>query len=122
MAREKAPLGIRLVAGLMIIASVRGIPDALGIMASSGDLGGTAGLLLLGIGGAVLVILIARIVVSYGLIKVSPWAWKWSLIVFGVGTVIQALTLLVGNVLALFEVPFNLVIMGYIWSKKDVYR
>lgn len=123
MSRHTAPLGIKLIAGVTILVSFWGLFQSVLVIAAVGQYGGAAVLFGLLLGGFLALVNAARIAVSVGLLKLSSWAWTWSLVVFGLLTGIHFLNLVVnGSGIALLEILLNLVIMGYIWSKKSLYR
>ncbi|AFZ74413.1 hypothetical protein [Natronobacterium gregoryi] len=105
---KQAPLGVKIICVLGVLASILTLFVSLQIMTSGGQFAGL-GLLFLALTGAYLVVI-------YGLWTVQPWGWTWGMIVFVFGAVMD---LFQGEVLSLL---ISLVIIAYLYSKRDYYR
>ena len=103
---ESTPSGLTSLAGLTVLSAfVTGVG---GIVTLFGAAGGSAdGIFgLLGIGAGV-----GLSYLAYGLWTVRPWAWRWSLAVYGVLTFGN---LLAGNILTVFLFVAVLVYLLYV--------
>lgn len=112
---EIAPLGIKVICGLgalgVLLVLFRNI-----LILSAGGAGGAAFISVLFI-----VLSFGLAVVIYGLWTLQSWAWSWALVFFGIDLLTNLLGVLSGDVTAIAGAIVSLIILGYIYSKRDLY-
>lgn len=106
--RRRRPLGITLLCVLASLGVVVGFLGSLGLMAAGGP-GPVLGLLVLGL-------TVARAVVIYGLWTLQYWGYKWSIIVYGFGAVLD---LFRGQLLG---VLISILIVVYLLTKAEYFE
>ena len=106
--RKSAPLGIKLICILGVIAAILTLFVSFRLLGTGGPLA-SLGLLFI-------VLTFAYLVVIYGLWTVQPWGWTWGMLVFGFGALMDLFQL---DIIGLL---ISIVIIGYLFSKKDYYR
>lgn len=84
-------------------ASMSGIP--------AGILGGGAAAL----GGITLAIGIVSFIVAYGLLKGRSWAWTLTVVLSVISIVLNALSLIAGNLAAIISIAISAVILYYLY-------
>ena len=105
--RTTAPPGIKIVCVFGWLGTLFAGFTGFGLLAT-GRLAGFPGVVLLGIS-------VGQAVVFAGLWALRNWAWKWTLILQGIGIVFQLYQLNPG-------ILIRLVVFGYVFSKADLYE
>ncbi|SDM16192.1 hypothetical protein SAMN04487949_1096 [Halogranum gelatinilyticum] len=105
---RKTPLGLKVIVALGLIGALLSTLGALGLMGT-----GSTGLV---IGLALLVFTAIRVVILFGLISLSPWAWKAGVALYTLAAVVDLLRV---DILGLL---ISLLIAAYIYSQKDLFR
>jgi hypothetical protein len=104
---RKRPLGVTIVAILMIINGIILIAGGIGGV----TVGGLMGIPLIGVASGVLIALgIAALIVAWGLIKGKGWAWIVTVILSIISIIMSIIAIVGGN----FASIINLVISGAI--------
>ena len=106
--RTSAPLGIKIICVLGAIVTIFTFFISFRIMAAGGPFV-SLGLLFVFLG-------LAYLVVLYGLWTLQPWGWTWAMIVFIFGAIMDLVQVQILGLL------ISLVIIGYVYSKKELYR
>lgn len=114
--REKtAPLGIKIICVL----------SALGVLII---LLRSAIILLTGGGGSAVFIRLFFLALAlgltfdiYGLWTLQSWAWTWALVLFGADLLFNLLGIINGDVSGIAGALVSLLILGYIYSKRELY-
>jgi hypothetical protein len=107
-ARDSAPLGI------YIIAIIGGIVSLFGFFLTLMIMGQGGGLVLVGL--FLFALNAGQLYVLVGLVRLEPWAWTWALFLYGLGALIDLVTV---DFLGLI---IGLVIIVYLVSKADYYE
>jgi hypothetical protein len=100
--QKNRPLGVTIIAALTVIAGIAFV--AIGAV-----------LLIVGIGFVLIAISIAYFVMAYGLWNGRRWAWSITLILSGIGIILDIASIPVGNVAAVFHIIINGVIIYYLY-------
>lgn len=106
--RDTAPPGIKIICIIGWLGALFAFFVGLGLL----GVGGIGALL----GVFLLLISVGQAVVFVGLWGLRNWAWKWTLILEGIGIVLQLYQTNVVGVL------IGLVVFGYVFSKADLYE
>ena len=106
--RTSAPLGIKIICVLGAIVTIFTFFISFRIMTAGGPFV-SLGLLFVFLG-------LAYLVVLYGLWTLQPWGWTWAMIVFIFGAIMDLVQVQILGLL------ISLVIIGYVYSKKELYR
>ena len=107
-ARDSAPLGI------YVIAIFGGVVSLLGFFLTLMIMGQGGGLVLVGL--FLFALNVGQLYVLVGLVRLEPWAWTWSLFLYGLAAVIDLITV---DILGFLII---LVIIVYLISKADYYE
>lgn len=105
---ESAPLGVKIVCVLGVIASFVTFFVSLELM--------TAGEPFAALGVLFILLTIGYLIVLYGLWTLRPWSWRWGLIAFAVNAI---LSLVQGNLVG-FVVAVAIAL--YLTTKREHYR
>lgn len=105
--RPDCPLGIKILAGLGTLLNLLAMLIALSLF-QYGGAGVLAGLF-------VITIAVLHIYVLIELVRMTPWAYGATLLLYGLSGLIQLLTF---NVIGL---GVTVLIMAYLWTKADLY-
>lgn len=97
--------------GVVIIALLGGLSGLLGLLGSLAALGVNP---LFGLFG--LILSVGQLAVAVGLFNLNPWAWKWALVIYGLGAV---LSLVGGDVIG---VIIDVIVVVYLLSVGDHFR
>ena len=100
--QKHRPLGVTVIAILTLIAGIAFI--AIGAV-----------LLAVGIGFALIAIAIAYFVMAYGLLKGRGWAWTITVLLAYIGIALGLVSIVTGNIGAIFNVVINAIILYYIY-------
>lgn len=103
--------------GITIICVLGGIGGVLGFLAGIGTL-----LVVPLYGIYSLLVSIGQLIVVYGLWTIKPWAWIGGLIVYGLVLFDNFYQLLMGDVSSVITILVTGIILGYIYSKQDLYQ
>ncbi|WP_121820787.1 hypothetical protein [Halostella salina] len=106
--RDSAPLGIKIICVIGFLGALFALLAAFRLL----GVGGAAGSL----GLVFLFLSLGQFVVYAGLWTLAGWAWKWALILEGLGIVLDLYEL---NAVGLLV---GLVVFGYVFSKGDLYE
>jgi hypothetical protein len=102
------PLGVTVIAILTVLGGM-------GFLGSGALIFALIPLLGIIIGGILVIIGIAYFVMTYGLWNGLRWAWKLTLIFSGLGIIVGIVSIVVGNVGALFHTIINAVVIYYLY-------
>src|ERR671918_2643634 len=102
MQQKQRPLGVTIIAILMIISGI-----AL--------LGTGAILLVVGIGVILVILGIASFVMAYGLWKGKGWAWTITLILSAIGIIVAIVSIILGNVAAIINAIIHGIVIYYLY-------
>lgn len=105
---RQTPLGLKIIVVLGLIGALFSAFGSLGMLGR----GGVWTVVAL----VSLVFVAIRVVILFGLISLSPWAWKAGVALYGLAAVVDLLS---ANVLGLL---ISLLVAGYIYSQKDLFR
>jgi hypothetical protein len=114
-----APLGIKLICVLAALGTILGLFGGLGMMGLAGSSGVPGWFGILGIVTVLLSLL--NVPMIYGLWTVQPWGWTLAMVLYGLNVIINGISLLAGDAGSILSIVVALIILGYIWSKADVY-
>lgn len=59
---------------------------------------------------------------AYGLWNLRGWGWKLTIGVYGINLAISLIRTVVLDTMAIIDVFLIIIILGYVYSKKDLYR
>lgn len=105
---RKTPLGLKIIVVLGLFSALLSGLGALGIM-GRGGFGFVLGL-------GLLAFIAIRVIILFGLISLSPWAWTAGVALYTLAAVVDLLRVdVLGMLIALL-------IAGYIYSQKDLFR
>lgn len=107
MARQVPPTGIVIIAGLGILDALFGIVGGLGVTAS-----GSLGVIL---GPLVIVIAVAQLLISMGLLTMNSIAWLLAMALFGLSFVLDVLA---GNVVG---IVVGVLVLAYLYMVRGEY-
>jgi hypothetical protein len=108
MARQVPPMGIVLIAGLGILDGLLGIVGGLGVTAM-GSLGAILGPL-------VIVLDVAKLVISLGLLTMDAIAWLLAMVLFGLSLAVDVVTVDIIGILV------GVLVLTYLFMVRDEYR
>ena len=111
------PLGVTLIAALTIIAGIVFLASGITAVTVAPFLSGTQTFLVglsAGAGAAFLALGIAYFVMAYGLSKGKGWAWTITVVLSCIGIALGFVSIVTGNVGAIFNVIINALILYYI--------
>ncbi|KZN24485.1 hypothetical protein A4G99_08865 [Haladaptatus sp. R4] len=109
-----APLGIKILCFLSVIVGVLSLIGGLGTLLTGG-FGFIVGLI-------IIVLAIGQIVVAWGLWTLQSWAWTLTIIVYGLRIAGDLIQLLLGDFSAIISLVVGLLLLAYIYSKRDYYK
>ncbi len=116
MENKKAPLGIRILAGLYFFA-LGAYTISLWSLIASGKFEilleyypTLAAMIVI-----LTILMIALAGVWYGLLKLNPTAWKIAMVFYGIGVIIDIISLKIVYVIV------DIIILWYLYSKKELY-
>lgn len=112
--RTSAPLGIKVICVLGTLGAGLGLVGGFGLMALGG-----AGVVL---GPVVLVLSLAQLAAVFGLWTLQSWGWTLAMVLYGLDAVIDLVGLVLGDLGSILGLFIAVVILGYIYSKRDHYR
>ncbi|GAA0246464.1 hypothetical protein ACFFQF_05485 [Haladaptatus pallidirubidus] len=111
---QSAPLGIKILCILGAISGIFGIFGGLGTLFSS-----PFGIV---VGTLAIAFSLAKLVVVWGLWTLQSWAWMLTVVVYGIGLLLDVLNLMTGNLFAIFSIIVGGLLLAYVYSKHDYYR
>lgn len=109
---DRPPLGIKLLAALGLVLGGFGAFAGLGVL---GGVNVLLGLFLLGVA-------VGQVVLSVGLWNLRPWAYTWTLLLYGLSMLLDVVEMLLGDAGALFSLVLSLLIVAYVVSKSHLFR
>jgi hypothetical protein len=74
------------------------------------------------VGGIVVVLALAKLVVVWGLWTLQSWAWTLTMVVWGFGFLMDVLRLFTGNLAAIFGIVIGGLLLAYVYSKREYYK
>lgn len=107
-ANKSAPLGVKIICVLGVIGAIMLFFASFFMMGAGGPF--------IGFGLLFMLLALLHLVVVYGLWTVEPWGWTWGMVVFAFGAVMDVFQ---GQI---FGLLISIVLIVYLYSKKDYYR
>lgn len=113
--RTSAPAGIKVLCVLATLGAVLGLVGGFGVLAQG------IGLIL---GPLLIVVSLAQLAAVYGLWTLQSWGWTLGIVLYSLDVLLDAVPFVVGqgDVNGVFSLFLSLVILAYVYSKRDHYR
>lgn len=112
--RTSAPLGIKIICLLATIGAMLGAVGGIALVA----LGGIGVVL----GPLVVVLALAQLAAVYGLWTLQSWGWTLAMGLYGLDATLDLIGIAVGDFGSVVGLAVAVVILGYVYSKRDHYR
>jgi uncharacterized membrane protein (DUF2068 family) len=114
MQQKHRPLGVTIIAILTIIGGIGFLASGIAALGAAPFLSDMEGLSA-GIGAALIALGIAYFVMAYGLWKGKGWAWTITLILSYVGIALGIVSIVTGNIGAVFHLIINIIVVYYLY-------